>query len=389
MKVGILSMQRVYNYGSLLQAYALKKTIENMGYECGFMDIKKGVQLGCHAQAKNTLQNGIVHWRLQKLKNQGIKAFLGYFHRKIYRRKFKSVFFNLLGLPKNIDPDGFFDIVIIGSDEVFNFAQKTWWGYSEQLFGGGINARKIFTYAASFGWTRMEDILSNGLTEQITKALNNISCFSVRDENSEKIIKRLTGKTACLNTDPTLIYDFHKEISDKCILKNYIVLYSYAGRTDSKNEIKVIRKFAKTHQKKLLSVGYYHFWCDKNIIPDPFDVLNYFIHADYIITDTFHGTVFSIKFHKRFCTIIRDTNEEKLSHLLKHFNLSNRIATSVDQIPEILQSPIDFIETEDMILKEKENALNYLKTCLKSMKNQSDQTPQNNAESYLSLIKGL
>jgi len=387
MKVGILSMQRVYNYGSLLQAYALKRTIENMGHECHFLDIKEGVQLACHAQAKNTLQNGIVQWRMKKFKNQGIKAFIGYFHRKSYRRKFKSSYFNLLGLPKNLEPDGYFDTVVIGSDEVFNFAQKTWWGYSNQLFGEEINARKILTYAASFGWTRMEDILINGLSEQITKALSNIACFSVRDENSQKIIKRLTGKNACLNTDPTLLYDFNEEIDEKFTLKNYVVLYSYAGRTDSKDEIKAIRKFAKSHKKKLISVGYYHFWCDKNIIPDPFDVLNYFIHADYIITDTFHGTVFSIKFHKRFCSIIRDTNEEKISHLLKHFNLSSRIATSVGQITGILQTPIDFTQTEDIIVKEKEKALNYLETGLKSDKQQSFQMLQNPAASIIA--KGL
>ena len=75
----------------------------------------------------------------------------------------------------------------------------------------------------------------------------------------------------------------------------------------------------------MISIGHYFSWCDEVVIPTPFEVLAYFKGASYIITDTFHGSVFSIKFNKEFCTIVRDMNSNKLVSLLKQFGLENRI----------------------------------------------------------------
>ena len=369
MKVGILSMQRVCNYGSLLQAYALKKTIENLGNECSFLDIKKGIDLDCHATAKNANPKRSKKLIADKLSTQGFKAFVSFFHRRLYNKIFKNRFFKILGLPKEMQPHGKFDLVVIGSDEVFNFAQKTSWGFSKQLFGEDINANKIISYAASFGWTTMKDVVDNQLEDELSDALKNMSAISVRDKNSETIIKSLSDKQVVLSLDPTLIYDFEKEMTNNFHIDNYMILYSYTGRTDSEEEIKAIQAFAKEHNKKIISLGFYHHWCDKNIIADPFKVLSYFKNADYIVTDTFHGTIFSIKFNKRFCTIIRDSNSEKLSFLLSQFNLLDRTASKAEEISDILKTPINYSEAEQLLDQEARNSLKYIKDSL-SLENQ-------------------
>lgn len=90
----------------------------------------------------------------------------------------------------------------------------------------------------------------------------------------------------------------------------------------------------------MISIGHYFSWCDEVVIPTPFEVLAYFKGASYIITDTFHGSVFSIKFNKEFCTIVRDMNSNKLVSLLKQFGLENRIVTDMNKCKRFWKLPL-------------------------------------------------
>jgi polysaccharide pyruvyl transferase WcaK-like protein len=364
MKIGILSMQRVRNYGSLLQAYALKRTIEGMGHDCRFLDIKKGVVLKCHARAKNRKPEKSLKWLKEKIERQGFKALHAHVHVRAYQKRFRNSFFNVLDLTDEMITNGHFDVVVIGSDEVFNFAQKTWWGFSRQLFGEGVNSEKVVTYAASFGWSTMKDVIDNGLEDVLQSAFKKMACISVRDQNSRSIIHQLAGREAALSLDPTLIYDFDAETAQKDVPGRYIVLYSYTGRTDTPAEVAAIRDFAKKRNRKIISLGWYHSWCDKNLIPTPFELLAYFKHADYIVTDTFHGTVFSIKYGKPFFSIVRNTNTEKISHLLKQFQLGGRIVSSLQDIPRLALEEIYSDESRALLERKKKESLSYLETAL-------------------------
>lgn len=359
MHVGILSMQRVLNYGSLLQAYALKKSIERLGHECSFLDIEKGIQLKCHTEGKNPEKRS-VKTLVQKLETEGIKIVNNYLHHKRYRSRFRTDFLPLLGITEETITEKQFDIVVIGSDEVFNFVQHSDWGFSKQLFGHGISAKKVITYAASFGWTTLNDVLQYGVASDLKQAIKNLSNISIRDENSYKIIKFLTNREPAIHLDPTFIYNFEPELPKTSHYSDYIALYSYRGRTDSKIEKKAIRKFAAANKKNIYSLGFYHAWCDKNLLVDPFEFLNLFKNAAYVVTDTFHGTVFSIIFQKRFCTIVRKSNSEKISYLLKQFELQDRIASSVAQIDDILQTPINYSPVNRILDKKREESITYL-----------------------------
>jgi hypothetical protein len=69
-------------------------------------------------------------------------------------------------------------------------------------------------------------------------------------------------------------------------------------RIIEEKEINAIKEMAKKYNKSLLSMEFFYDWCDKIVIPNPFEVLSYFIHADYIITDTFHGALLSLKYNR-------------------------------------------------------------------------------------------
>ena len=110
----------------------------------------------------------------------------------------------------------------------------------------------------------------------------------------------------------------------------------------------------------MISIGHYFSWCDEVVIPTPFEVLAYFKGASYIITDTFHGSVFSIKFNKEFCTIVRDMNSNKLVSLLKQFGLENRIVTDMNKMQKILENPIDYAGVNKIIMEETKRSITSL-----------------------------
>lgn len=354
MNIGILSMQEVKNYGSFLQAFSLRKNIEALGHDADFINIIPGRQLADYRQPKLA--------KVQKLVTRLLGWDLAKRFKTIYKfqEQFAKEFLPYLGVKKGHD-ESHHDIVVIGSDEVFNFAQQTWFGFSPQLFGHGLNADKVITYAASFGATTVKKMERLGLKEEITSYLMNLKKISVRDKNSFEIIKTLTGKDPILNVDPVFIYDYSKYVPTQKHKSDYIIIYSYSGRIKDETEINAIRTFARTKGLRLLSIGHYFSWCDEVVVPTPFEVLSYFRDAAYIVTDTFHGSVFSIKYNKPFATIVRSMNNNKLTFLLHQFGLENRIVSDLSKLSIIEQTPIDYIPVNIKIKAEKEKSIAYLK----------------------------
>ena len=97
------------------------------------------------------------------------------------------------------------------------------------------------------------------------------------------------------------------------------------------------------------------------VVPHPFEVLAYFKNASYIVTDTFHGSVFSIKYNRPFATIVRGMNSNKLTHLLEQFNLDSRIVRNLDDLPKILETAIDYVPVNERIANETTKSIEYLK----------------------------
>ena len=354
MKVGIISMQKVYNYGSFLQAYSLKKNIEALGHECEFIDIKPGEKVIEEAKKRKTNF-------LSKFDKYFFRRIKHYYFSKHRNKNFKDIYLNWLGISDETNWDQHFDVVIIGSDEVFNCTQSSKWGLSPNLFGGDINSDKIITYAASCGYTTYEKIKELGLEYKISKLLSNIESFSVRDKNTAIFVKKLTGKEPLYHLDPVFIYDFNNEIKERKLNYSYVLIYAYDGRINAKNEIKAIQQFARENKLVTLSAGLYQSWCDRNISADPFELLGYFKNAEYIVTDTFHGTVLSIKYNKQFATIIRESNIEKITDLLNNFNLKERIVFDINSLSYILKKTINHNYINQLIAINREKSINYLK----------------------------
>lgn len=356
MKIGILSMQHVRNYGSFLQAYALKKKLEAFGHQCEFIDIEPGITLpGLERSWRYLIGMGIkryFNWGTVKTLLPRRKF------TKIYQSRFDNEFLPELGTHKHTFEK--YDLVVIGSDEVFNFNQHTSYGFTPQLYGDVKRADKVISYAGSFGTTTLQVIDKYGVREQIAAALSKMAAISVRDTNSLLVVKDLLGKEPFMNIDPVLMFDYHKYAVEP-EEKDYIVVYSYPNRIKGKDEIEAIRSFAKAKGKKLISICFYFPWCDETVIPHPFEVLGYMKNADYIFTDTFHGCVMSIKFNKKFAAIVRESNLQKMSSLLDLFGLGERACHDITQIGAVVERDIDYNPVNDLLKKEQIKSIEYLK----------------------------
>ena len=186
-----------------------------------------------------------------------------------------------------------------------------------------------------------------------------------QDKNSFDTVKELIGKEPLMNVDPVLIFDYGKFMPGLVGLTDYMIVYTYPGRITDMGEIAAIRRLARSKGLKIVSIGHYFSWCDAVVVPTPFEALAYFRDASCIVTDTFHGSVFSIKYNKLFCTIVREMNSNKLTFLLHQFGLEGRIASCAADICRIMERQIDYGSVNNMIETEKKRALDYLESELK------------------------
>lgn len=350
MKVGILSMQRVVNYGSFLQAFALQNIIKNRG-DCEFIDIERGVVF---PELRRT-PGFLMRKAIDRYFNWDVITRIRY--AKKLESRFRNEFFGMLDIDEH--HIAHFDTVVIGSDEVFNFAQRVPWGFSRQLYGSVKNADKVISYAGSFGNTTWKDILHFGVGDDIAGAMGSMSAISVRDDNSSDIVERLLSIRPLKHVDPVLVFDFSPYVSFP-VEEDYLIIYTYPNRIKAPKEIQAIKSFARKHNKKIISIGFYFPWADKTVIPDPFEVLGYIANADFVITDTFHGSVMSIKYNRPFVAMVRPSNRQKMLSLLSQFGLVERIVCDMDLLERKLLTPIDYCSVNALLELERTRAFQYI-----------------------------
>jgi len=334
MKVGILTVVRVVNYGTFLQAYALQDAVRQLGHECSFLGYSHGHAPGAKmherhtgrmlARARRLLRNPHLRTRWLNLQKSGC-----------FRRYVDAY----LNLSNQSISDCDCDVVVVGSDEVWNFLNSPI-GYEPAFFGQGNAQARLVAYAPSFGFAAIEDIESHGLGGPITAGLKSFTALSSRDRNTQAIIEQLMGTTVPMVLDPTLAFGRYDALTQATDLSNYILVYAY-GTHPNRDEISSLRDFARYTAKKLVSVGIFHDWCDININADPRAFLALYKAADYVVSSTYHGTIFAIMNRKPFCSLV-GVNRNKLGFLLSDLGLSDRIAQAPSGIEAILMRDPDY-----------------------------------------------
>ena len=361
-RVGIMSMQRIRNYGSFLQAYGLRRMLESLGCEVRFVDYRPG---RCLVEPERPSRLPRPAAKLAEvLEGPGpLAAKLAYAN---YKRHYDARTWSLLGLPA--EPDygtDDLDILVIGSDEVFNCVQANPnVGFSPDLFGATSMAKRTVTYAASCGNTTIEKLHAHSVADEVAGWLHALDAVSVRDENAASVVRELAGIDPARNLDPVLAWDFfgEEDTPDTPVEGRYLIAYAYSGRL-TKEECAALRAYADERGLRVVNVGGVQGCCDAFLDLGPFEVLAAFRGAECVLTDTFHGTILSAIAERPFATVVRTEgygNAEKLTDLLARLGLESRVASSTGDFARLLDSAPDWSPVRSRITAGRAAARDYL-----------------------------
>lgn len=362
-KSGIVTHYDVHNHGAHLQLYALSKVLGEFGYDAKALRYKKNYDfMADNASNKYNITLASIPTYIKYLIQKGFGRTVYNIRKRSLLKKFR-VNQSLIGEYYSNAKD--LELAVIGSDEIFSIEP----GLNPCFYGMGIPCKKVISYAASFGPTTKDFISDKYATEFVVAGLKRISNCSVRDKNSQLVVSDFVGKTPPIVCDPVILYGYTKEINrareNKKVSKSkYILAYSYDNTMNDKEDVKKIKAYAKSKGLKLYSVGFYHKWCDKNINVDPLDIFDWFVGAEEVITDTFHGAVLSIVTNSIMSVKLKETNKNKLMWLMEEYGLENRVLEDFSTLNELSKVNIDFDKVNVRIKERREYSLNYLKGAL-------------------------
>ncbi len=334
MKIGLVTIYKCYNYGSFYQAFGLQKCLQDMGHEVSFIPT-------------DTKYN--IKYRLRRQFNRDIKR--DFFSLKLCKAYLKD--WGLYNISKKKNKD--FDVVIIGSDEIWNIQNKTFTP-SDEYYGLNLPTDNVFTYASCVGRSNISSF--ENYPKQL-EGIKGIKTVSVRDYETEQFYKELTGISSVQKViDPSFLIDWHK-LEKSCPEHNFILVYTYDGDWGfSQEHIKATKDFAKKMDLPIISVGFKNDWCDKTVACSPREFLGYLNNATYVVTDTFHGTAMSIQYKKQFVSMGK--GKAKVESLLSDLNLKGRIFDENNSFDAIVANDIDYKKIETLISEKKQKSIRYL-----------------------------
>lgn len=314
MKIGILTHHYVSNYGAFLQTYSLQKYLQKQ-----FPTDE--VKVINYINRKHSLINKLGWLRLNP-KNESIKE---YFKKIKVPFVFKKIEKEYLKTTKKVYTAEQvnklnFDIIIIGSDEVWHYQDKK--AYDPIKFGYGLKCKNIIAYAPSMGSSELSNI-----PQEILEGIKNIKSFSARDNKAETFVNQILKKECTRVLDPTLLInleEYNSNTIEKIKKEKYILMY-YCDNITKKVKNEIIA-YAKNNNCKIYGAGESKKWFDKSFIDiNPFEWAEMFKYAECIFTGTFHGTVFSIKNKKNFYNYLTNKSRiNKVKSLLQELKIEDR-----------------------------------------------------------------
>lgn len=355
MKIGILTWYKAINHGAVLQAYASCQVLKKLECEPVILDFDWSINEKQKEQRWERLKR-----RIKKFSPMHLLWYVNV--KNNFQKKsieFKKFINTELPVGKKYFEESNLDAVYIGSDMVFDISE----GYNLYMYGVGAPSNYVFSYAASFGYTTYEKLVESPYYQEIVDGLSKLKSIGYRDNNTLDICKKLDIQTEmCENIDPVLLYGFEKESSSwdagKWADEDYILIYAYDSTMNDTNTVKQIKAIANEEKLKIVSCGYYHKWCDISVPASPYEFLEMFKHAQYVITDTFHGTVFSLILQKNFASIIR-RNSFKLKYLLDSVRLGERITEN--NIKAVLSEKPDYTTFDAWIIEQRNNSAEFIR----------------------------
>ncbi|MBP3793165.1 MAG: polysaccharide pyruvyl transferase family protein [Ruminococcus sp.] len=364
-KVGIVTYYSIYNYGSVLQAYALNKTVLKLGFSPVLIDHANMNKKWNRKIKRKVLLNRFLQLALHpsclydtiNIKKAGKRDII--IRSKKQEKKFDVFLKHYFTFPEtDYTIDSNYIAFITGSDQVWQFSLP---GLNYLFFLRFCPQNKRISYAASFGSISVPSYNRKILH----KYLNEFNRISVREKIGCSIVNAYSSKKAKHVLDPVLLVEanFWKDLSIAYPIDNkYIVAYFLS---DPSNYLPEIRRTAQYYNAKILwiSTGYEKAMKDDIIAePSPREFLSIINNAKYVCTDSLHGTEFSMVFHKQFTTFHRKYSivpeqHSRIESLLNMTNTCNRLFYDKDTFKK---ESINYTNLDKIISKKRNESLRFL-----------------------------
>ena len=343
-KVGIITIVNVNNYGAELQAFATFRKLQLMGYNAEIinylyykdwryidskmsrsfnsMSIKGKIIYFAKYRVASFVLNKILPLICKDVK-QRIANFNSFHqHNTRFSKLYKSM--------KDLYTDTpIYDVYMVGSDQVWNPNASS--SIEPYFLTFAPHSALTVSYASSFGVSKIEN---NSIANRIKLGLSSIKTISVRESSGVNLVKELTGRTAQLVCDPTLLLNksewtmFMKPVSN--MPQRYVLIYQLS---ESDAIVKLATRIGKQEQIPVYRICKRAFKVkkDKGVVnilnAGPSEFLSLITNASFIITNSFHGTAFSINFDVPFYTVVsaKKKNNNRMESLLDYVGLGKRI----------------------------------------------------------------
>lgn len=356
-KVGLITMHNVFNMGAVLQSYALQRTINEQGAECKIIDYVPNLRKGYRNyfpknQGLNKMRRlaSWIKWLPQRIKWQKpYKQFIDehliltdktfYENDEIYNYNFN------------------YDVFVTGSDQVWNSSSTD--GLSPYYFLDFVKGKQKVSYAASLSE------LKNSEKDKMMRYLETFNAISVREYHSVNLLKDILRVPINLVLDPTFLltpneWDTIALQSKINITEDYLLIYMLG---DVPKMLEIAKQIAKEKNLKIVKFG----WnfkkpngIDINVsFGTPQDFVQLFKNAKFVVTNSFHGTAFSINFNKNFISIPSSKRNPRFVSVLTLFGLENHLYEDNGDISGYIEE-IDYQKVNNILNEQRKKSIEFI-----------------------------
>ncbi len=376
LKIGIITILKVNNYGAELQAFALQKKIELLGFNAEIIDYlyyknkkhrkekisRPFVKIGLIKSLKEyfyPIKTVIKEFRSRKYVNRRNYRFK-LFH-DTYTRLSPKTFFSYSEL---YDAKLDYDVYMVGSDQVWNPFTNT--SLSPYFLTFAPEGKLKISYASSFGVS----IIPNDVIDKYQRFLSEFDYLSVRENKGVEIIRNISGKNALQVLDPTLLLT--QEDWDKYAAKieklpsGYVLIYDLKESNYLTDLAKYIAKCLDCQIVRICKAAIPEDKPDElmiNIVDaGPSEFLGIFGAANFVVTNSFHGTAFAINYNKKFYSVIssKKDNNSRIESLVNLLYLQDCLVHEGDDFEKLKNINIDYALVSKLLDEEKDKSVQFL-----------------------------
>lgn len=366
-KVLLTTVFSGYNYGSSLQVLATKTILKELGYDCRLVAMKSLIK-GRDIRIKKLITILIRSWLIRgKNGANALSTYKGSYNKVMigdsvtrfeqFTNEYLEPHYMSWNSMKRLAKECV--ACFAGSDQIWNSSTM----YVDPMYYLRFApAEKRIAFAPSFG----RDFVAEYNKKKMSKWISDFAYLSVREDSGVRLIKDLTGRDAIHLIDPTLMVKgetWKKTLNLQDKEENYILTYFLDKPSESAR--KAIAELKETLKCEVIAIPYQFddmSYCDKVVPTGPIEFLDLINNAKCVLTDSFHGTAFSINLHTPFYVFGRNygtahSQNSRIESILKMMNMQNRFEQK-DIVGQL--KAINFEVSEQILSDERNKSRNYI-----------------------------